>query len=95
MISLLLLSLLSCQRPTTATPLGDLRGTTSGEQLLSKELNFAEEETENKKIEETVDGDWLARIVPDFSLSDWFKPIQLQIPVLTIPDLPSYTIALS
>ena len=94
MISLLLLSLLSCQRPTSATPLGNLRGTTAGEQLLSKELNSAEE-MENKKIEETDDGDWLARIVPDFSFSDWLKPIQLQIPVLNIPELPSYKIALT
>ena len=86
MISLLIFSLLASPHLVRSAPLSS-----SGE-LLSKELNSVEEiEAKNQE-----DGsDWVARIVPGFSLSDLFQPIQLQIPVLTLPDLPSYTIALS
>ena len=63
-------------------------------ELLSKELNSLGE-TENKKLDETKDDGWLARFVPGFSFFDFLQPIQVEIPVLTLPDLPSYTISLS
>ena len=88
MFSLLLAALLVSHNQAYSAP------TASSVDLLSKELNPGEE-MEAKDQEQTEEGDWLARIVPEFSLSNLFKPIQLQIPVLTLPDLPSYTIALS
>ena len=92
MISLLIFSLLLCHQPAHSAPLHHPQPSGSNMELLSRELNPVEE-TENK--EETEDSDWLARIVPEFSLSELFQPLQLQIPVLTLPGLPSYTIALS
>ena len=87
MISLFLLALLSCQQTTESAPTQDM-------ELLTKELNSIGE-TENKKLDETKHDGWLARIVPGFSFFDFLQPIQLEIPVLTLPDLPSYTISLS
>lgn len=63
-------------------------------ELLTKELNSIGE-AENKNLGETKEDGLLARIVPGFSFFDFLKPIQVEIPVLTLPDLPSYTIALS
>ena len=87
MISLFLLALLSCQQRTLSAPTEDM-------ELLAKELN-SNGEPENKKLDQAVDDGWLARIVPGFSFFDFLQPIQLEIPVLTLPDLPSYTISLS
>ena len=87
MISLFLVALLSCQHRTYSAPTQDM-------ELLAKELNSIGE-TENKALDETQEDGWLARIVPGFSFFDFLQPIQLEIPVLTLPDLPSYTISLS
>ena len=87
MISLFLVALLCCQQRTYSAPAQDM-------ELLAKELNSIGE-TENKQLGNTKDNGWLARIVPGFSFFDFLKPIQLEIPVLTLPDLPSYTISLS
>ena len=59
------------------------------------ELN--EEISSEDKTEDEDEG-WLARIVPDLpniQLSDYLKPWNVQIPILSFPEMPSYSISLA
>ena len=59
----------------------------------------ASEDLENlnddQEVEAKKDDGWLSRIVPEFEFPDLFKPVQLQIPILTFPKLPSYSISIA
>ena len=58
--------------------------------------NIPQEET--IAVDKTEDEGWLARIVPEFpdiQLSDYLKPLTVKIPLLTFPELPSYSITLA
>ena len=47
---------------------------------------------------EAEDEGWLARIVPELpniQLSDYLKPWTVQIPILSFPEMPSYSISLA
>ena len=59
------------------------------------ELN---EETSLEDKTEAEDEGWLARIVPELpniQLSDYLTPWTVQIPILSFPEMPSYSISLA
>ena len=53
------------------------------------------QEDTDEEVEAKKDDGWLARIVPEFEFPDLFKPVQLQIPIITFPKLPSYSISIA
>ena len=60
---------------------------------LNEEISSGSED----KTEDEDEG-WLARIVPDLpniQLSDYLKPWSVQIPILSFPEMPSYSISLA
>ena len=70
-------------------------------------LRELKEETNVAEDDKTEDEGWLARIVPeipnielsrivqDIQLSDYLKPWTVQIPILSFPEMPSYSISLA
>ena len=51
------------------------------------------EELVEKTSEETAEESWLARVIPEFQFPDLLKPVQIQIPLIQFPELPSYSIS--
>ena len=73
-------------------------GRSKSDNTVAENNVFEERNVENDIREEDSneqEAGFLSRIVPEFQFPDLLKPIQVQIPILRLPELPSYSLSLS
>ena len=85
------LVLLLCLGLYQTIPVVEFRSKSDFASPVISEEHF-EEDLEGKS-EENEEKSWLARVIPEFEFPDLLKPVQIQIPLIQFPDLPSYSIS--